>query len=97
MNAPPDAPVCTAEEHEEILRLVRLGKLFELIEWVEAGKPTLCPDFEKPRARQSPICEALEHGNHSMVRSPRPHRRPLPATGTATATFTGKGSGEQRS
>jgi hypothetical protein len=68
MNAPPDTPRCTAEEHEDVLRLVRLGMLFELIEWVESGKPTLCPDFEKPRARQSAICEALDHGNHSMVR-----------------------------
>lgn len=68
MLAPRDAAVSTQEQHEELLRHVRLGQLFELMEWVESGHPTLCPDFEKPRSKQSAIYEALKRGNHSMVR-----------------------------
>ncbi len=63
-----NAAVCSQEQHDELLRHVRLGRLFEIMEWVGAGKPTLCPDFEKPRSKQSAIHEALERNNHSMVR-----------------------------
>ncbi|MEI6655173.1 MAG: hypothetical protein WCP45_10425 [Verrucomicrobiota bacterium] len=68
MIATPDVTVCTNEQHAELLRHARLGRLFELMEWVDQGKPTLCPDFERPRCRNSLIHEALERGNHSMVR-----------------------------
>lgn len=63
-----DTAVCSQEQHDELLRYVRLGQLFELMEWVDAGRPTLCPDFERPRAKHSPIYEAVSRGNHSMVR-----------------------------
>jgi len=63
-----DTAVCSQEQHDELLQLVRFGQLFELMAWVDAGQPTLCPDFEKPRTRQSAIYEALMQGNHSMVR-----------------------------
>ena len=68
MLHPADTAVCSQEQHDELLSYVRLGQLFELMEWVDAGQPTLCPDFEKPRAKHSAICEALKRGNHSMVR-----------------------------
>jgi hypothetical protein len=68
MLAPSHAVVCSQDQHDELMRHVRLGRLFELMEWVEAGQPTLCPDFEKPKSKQSTIREAIDTGNHSMVR-----------------------------
>lgn len=55
-------------EYETVLDLIKIGKLFELMDWVENSKPTLCPDFEKPKYKQSPFLTAIELGNHSMVR-----------------------------
>lgn len=68
MIAPSETLVCSAEQHAEILRHVRLGRLFELMDWVAAGLPTLIPEAERYRHRDSPIREAIRHGNHSMVR-----------------------------
>lgn len=68
MIAPIDAVPCTEDQQAELLRYVRTGRLFELMEWVESGKPTLCPVYERPRNRSSLIHEAVDHGNHSMVR-----------------------------
>ncbi len=68
MLDPAKAAVCSREQHDELLNHVRLGRLFELIEWVDDGRPTLCPDFDRPRANQSAVHEAMRIGNHSMVR-----------------------------
>ena len=56
------------EQHAEILRHVRLGRLFELMDWVAEGLSTLIPDTERPRTKDSPLREAIKCGNHSMVR-----------------------------
>ncbi len=61
-------PSCSAEQHGEVLRHVRLGRLFELMDWVEQGGPTLVPEADRPRSTDSPIREAVKLGNHSMVR-----------------------------
>lgn len=68
MIASPETPSCSAEQHAEILRHVRLGRLFELMDWVASGLPTLIPESERHRNTDSPICEAIKCGNHSMVR-----------------------------
>jgi hypothetical protein len=68
MIASPETPSCSAEQHAEILRHVRLGRLFELMDWVAAGLPTLIPESERHRNTDSPIREAIKCGNHSMVR-----------------------------
>lgn len=67
MLASSNSAICTQEQHDDLLRHVRLGRLFELMDWIEAGHPTLCPEFEKPKPKQSAIRCALERGNHSMV------------------------------
>jgi len=41
------------------------GKLFEIIEWIESGKPTLIP-YDSKR-RHSLIYQAIQRGNHSMI------------------------------
>ncbi|BCU76844.1 hypothetical protein [Luteolibacter sp. LG18] len=63
-----DIAVCSQEQQDQLLQFVRLGQLFELMDWVEAGSPTLCPDYEKPRVKPSAIHEAVRRGNHSMFR-----------------------------
>lgn len=68
MIAPPDTLVCTPAQHAEIMRHVRLGRLFELMDWVADGLPTMIPATERPRTKDSPIREAITCGNHSMVR-----------------------------
>ena len=68
MIASPEIPTCSPEQHAVILQHVRLGRLFELMDWVAEGLPTLIPDAERPRTKDSPIREAIKCGNHSMVR-----------------------------
>ncbi len=68
MIASKDTPFCSREQHVEILRHVRLGRLFELMDWVTSGLPTLIPESERRRNSDSPIREAIKYGNNSMVR-----------------------------
>ena len=56
---------CDADEHAHILHLVRVGKLFELRDWVVSGKPTLIP--RNVTIKKSLIYVAVMRGNHSMV------------------------------
>lgn len=56
---------CSKKQHDHLLDLVRLGKLFEIIKWVDDGKPSLVPANGK--IRRSLICEAIRYGFHSMV------------------------------
>ena len=56
---------CSVEEHKQLIDLVRKGKLFELMDWVKEGNPTLIP--YKKNVRRSLITEAARIGNHSMV------------------------------
>lgn len=68
MIASPETPTCSPEQHAVILQHVRLGRLFELMDWVAEGLPTLIPDAERIRTKDSPIREAIQCENHSMVR-----------------------------
>lgn len=68
MIASNDTPFCSPEQHAELLRHVRLGRLFDLMDWVAAGMPTLIPESQRRRNSDSPILEAIKCGNHSMVR-----------------------------
>jgi hypothetical protein len=58
-------PECSSGEHKKLMLLVRQGKLFELMDWVKEGKPTLIP--YKQNVSRSPIIRAARIGNHSMV------------------------------
>ena len=68
MIAPSETPVCSPDQHRELLRHVRFGRLFELMDWVDEGLPVLIPEAERPRNTASLIREAIKCGNHSMVR-----------------------------
>lgn len=57
--------ILTTEEHKHLIQLVRYGRLFEVIEWVEAGKSTCIP--EDYRGQGSLIGIAIDRNNHSMV------------------------------
>ena len=59
------APECSVEQHKQLISFVRKGKIFELMDWVKEGRPTLIP-YEK-NVRRSLITEAARIGNHSMV------------------------------
>lgn len=49
------APRCTPEEWAEFLGMVRHGMLFEVIEWLDAGKPSLRPLGKTTSAFESAI------------------------------------------
>lgn len=68
MIAPPETLVCSPDQHGELLRHVRIGRLFELMDWVNQGLPVLIPESERPRTTDSLIREAIKCQNHSMVR-----------------------------
>lgn len=46
---------CTPEEWKELLGMVRHGMLFEVIEWLDAGKPSLRPERKFTSAIESAI------------------------------------------
>jgi len=46
---------CTPEEWNEFLGMVRNGMLFEVIEWLDAGKPSLRPERKFTSAFESAI------------------------------------------
>jgi hypothetical protein len=51
------------EQAEQLLRLCREGRLFELQEWVAAGKPLTMP----AHYRRTPLRVALDTGFHSLI------------------------------
>ena len=64
MLANKDVPCCSAEEHEQLLYLVKAGMVFEVQEWIADGKPSLRPR----NSSKSALLIAIAAGNHSMVR-----------------------------
>jgi hypothetical protein len=55
------------EEIKPLLALCRSGKLFEVQEWIKAGKPVNLPQAGKGSHAKSPISIAIELGFHSLV------------------------------
>lgn len=59
----------TYEEIEPLVRFCRLGKLFEVQEWISSGKPVNLPDDLDRRVKlRYPLYIAIESGFHSLVR-----------------------------
>ena len=50
-----------------LIELCKNGKLFEVQEWISAGKPVNLPPPEKGIRRKSPLEVSIERGFHSMV------------------------------
>lgn len=58
----------TYEEIEPLVKLCKAGRLFEVRDWITAGKPVnLPPAHSLKRARQSPLQIAIDLGFHSLV------------------------------
>ncbi len=58
----------TYEELLPLIQLIRLGRLFDVQEWIASGKPVSLPDkTEGKRRKISPLETAIETGFHSMV------------------------------
>lgn len=57
-------PRCSTEEWEYFRWMCSHGMLFEVIDWIKDGKPTLRPEGKKTSA----FGTAVEHGNHSLVK-----------------------------
>lgn len=58
----------TYEEIEPLVRLCKAGRLFEVQDWISAGKPVnLPPAHTLKRAKQSPIQISIDLGFHSLV------------------------------
>lgn len=66
MRAPEAARICSVEQNRELLHLVRTGQLFEIMDWVRDGNPTLMPPAINRKT--SPIHNAIDRCNHSMTR-----------------------------
>ncbi len=64
-------PIKFADSYEEIKHLVELckaGRLFDVQDWIAAGKPVNLPlEREKRARRSSPLKIAMEKGFHSLV------------------------------
>ncbi|NWG04302.1 MAG: ankyrin repeat domain-containing protein [Syntrophaceae bacterium] len=59
----------TYDEIEPLVKLCRLGKLFEVQEWISAGKPVNPPENLDRRVRKRfPLYLAIESGFHSLVK-----------------------------
>lgn len=59
----------TQDEIKPLVELCKAGKLFEVQEWVKAGKPINLPlVHEKRTKRNRPLWVAIELGFHSLVR-----------------------------
>lgn len=52
---------CTPEEWKEFLGMVRHGMLLEVIEWLDAGKPSLRPERKFISAFESAILHYTDH------------------------------------
>ncbi len=63
--------ICQATTYEEIMPLIELckaGRLFEVQEWISAGKPVnLPPPVHKKAGKKSPLQIAIDTGFHSLV------------------------------
>jgi hypothetical protein len=60
--------VNTYEEIEPLVRLCKAGRLFEVQDWISAGKPVnLPPAHTIKRAKQSPLQIAIDLGFYSLV------------------------------
>jgi len=58
----------TYEEIDHLVKLCRAGRLYEVQDWITAGKPVnLPPAHALKRAKQSPLQVALDLGFHSLV------------------------------
>lgn len=58
----------TYDEIEPLVRLCKLGKLFDVQEWADAGKPVNPPIVcEKRQRPEYPLMVAIESGFHSLV------------------------------
>ena len=56
------------DEIEPLVKLCRLGKLFEVQEWISAGKPVNPPkDLDRRVKRRFPLYLAIESGFNSLV------------------------------
>jgi hypothetical protein len=56
------------DELEPLLALCRTGKLFDVVEWVKAGKPVALPENAGAKgAHRNPLRVAMDRGFHSLV------------------------------
>lgn len=55
MIALPGIPRCTAEEWEEFRKMVAHGMLFEVVDWIDQGKPTLRPENKHSSTFESAV------------------------------------------
>jgi hypothetical protein len=59
----------TYDEIEPLVKFCRLGKLFEVQEWVSAGKPVNPPtNLDRRVKKRFPLYVAIEYGFHSLVK-----------------------------
>jgi hypothetical protein len=57
----------TIDETRPLLELCRAGKLFEVQEWIKAGKPVNLPQPGKGSPVKSPLWIAIEQGFHGLA------------------------------
>ena len=57
----------TYDEIKPLIELCKAGRLFEVQEWISAGKPVNLPPPEKGTRRKSPLEVSIGRGFHSMV------------------------------
>lgn len=58
-----DSQTLSPDNAKELLDLCRAGKLYEVDEWIAAGKPLLVP----PEHKKTPLQIAVRNGFHSLV------------------------------
>lgn len=58
----------TYEEIESLINLCKVGKLFEVQEWIASGKPVNGPPSVSGYKRKSPLEVAMDKGFHSLVK-----------------------------
>lgn len=58
----------SVEELEPLLALCRIGKLFDVVDWVKAGKPVALPENAGVKGtHRNPLRLSMERGFHSLV------------------------------
>ena len=55
------------EEIKPLVDLCKVGKLFEVQDWIKAGKPINPPHPERGNSPRSPLEVAIEKGFHSLI------------------------------
>jgi hypothetical protein len=55
------------EEIKPLVELCKAGKLFEVQDWIRAGKPVNPPDSGRGTGPRSPLEVAIEQGFHSLI------------------------------